>query len=61
MKKDGRSIVNKVHVSRKLLEEMNAVQVREIINKKTIAVLIFGACENHGDHMPFVSDFIFPE
>ncbi|MDQ3961508.1 MAG: creatininase family protein, partial [Thermoproteota archaeon] len=61
MKKAGRSIVNEGHVSRNLLEEMNAVQVRENINKKTIAILIVGACENHGNHMPFGSDFIFPE
>lgn len=43
-----------------LLEEMNAVQVKRNINEKTIAILVFGACENHGDHMPFGSDFIFP-
>src|ERR687892_387208 len=61
MEKAGRNIVSEDHVSRILLEEMNAVQVRENINKKTIAVLIFGACENHGNHMPFGSDFIFPE
>lgn len=43
-----------------LLEEMNAVQVKRNINEKTLAILVFGACENHGDHMPFGSDFIFP-
>ena len=43
-----------------LLEEMNAVQVNRNINERTIAILVFGACENHGDHMPFGSDFIFP-
>ena len=37
------------------IEEMNAVQVRKTVNEKTIAILIFGACENHGDHMPFLS------
>ena len=42
------------------IEEMNAVQVRKTVNEKTIAILVFGACENHGDHMPFGSDFIFP-
>jgi creatinine amidohydrolase len=42
------------------IEEMNAVEVKKTVNKKTIAILIFGACENHGDHMPFGSDFIFP-
>ena len=30
------------------------------LKKNTIAILVFGACENHGDHMPFGSDFIFP-
>jgi creatinine amidohydrolase len=48
------------HDSKTLLEEMNAVQVKRNINEKTIAILVFGACENHGDHMPFGSDFIFP-
>ena len=48
------------HESQTLLEEMNAVQVKRNINEKTIAILVFGACENHGDHMPFGSDFIFP-
>ena len=48
------------HNSKTLLEEMNAVQVKRNINEKTIAILVFGACENHGDHMPFGSDFIFP-
>ncbi len=43
-----------------LLEEMNALQVKEKITEKTIAILVTGACENHGDHMPFGSDFIFP-
>lgn len=39
---------------------MNAIQVKETITDKTIAILVIGACENHGDHMPFGSDFIFP-
>jgi creatinine amidohydrolase len=43
-----------------MLEEMNAVQVRKSVNKKTVALLVFGACENHGNHMPFGSDFIVP-
>ena len=43
-----------------LLEEMNAVQVRKNIDNKSVAVIVLGACENHGDHMPFGSDFIFP-
>jgi creatinine amidohydrolase len=43
-----------------MLEEMNAIQVKDKINENTIAILVLGACENHGDHMPFGSDFIFP-
>jgi creatinine amidohydrolase len=43
-----------------LLEEMNAIQVKDSISEKTVAILVVGACENHGDHMPFGSDFIFP-
>jgi creatinine amidohydrolase len=45
---------------KRFIEEMNAVEVRKTVNEKTIAILVFGACENHGDHMPFGSDFIFP-
>ena len=45
---------------KRLIEEMNALEVRKTVNEKTIAILVFGACENHGDHMPFGSDFIFP-
>jgi creatinine amidohydrolase len=43
-----------------LLEEMDSFEVRKTVNSNTIALLVFGACENHGDHMPFGSDFIFP-
>jgi creatinine amidohydrolase len=43
-----------------LLSEMNAKQVRTSVNSDTVAILIFGACENHGDHMPFGADFIMP-
>ncbi|MFQ5941873.1 MAG: creatininase family protein [Nitrososphaerales archaeon] len=43
-----------------ILAEMNAQQIRKKVRKDTIAVLIFGAFENHGDHMPFGSDFITP-
>ena len=43
-----------------LLEEMNGFEIKKHVNSKTIAVLIFGACENHGDHLSFGSDFIFP-
>src|SRR5918911_4195088 len=43
-----------------MLEEMNALQVRKNLSKNTIAILVFGACENHGDHMPFGSDVIVP-
>jgi len=45
---------------KRFIEEMNAVEVRKTVDEKTIAILVFGACENHGDHMPFGSDFIFP-
>lgn len=43
-----------------ILAEMNARQLRDAVKDDTVAVLIFGACENHGDHMPFGSDFIMP-
>ncbi|MDQ6722959.1 MAG: creatininase family protein [Thermoproteota archaeon] len=43
-----------------LLEEMNATQVKDKITEKTVAILVLGACENHGNHMSFGSDFIFP-
>ena len=43
-----------------LIENMNSHQIREKVNDETIALLILGACENHGDHLPFGSDFIFP-
>jgi creatinine amidohydrolase len=45
---------------KRFIEEMNAIEVRNMINEKTIAIMVLGACENHGDHMPFGSDFIFP-
>jgi creatinine amidohydrolase len=48
------------HVHSRLLEEMNARHIRNELKTDTIALLVFGACENHGDHMPFGSDFIFP-
>jgi creatinine amidohydrolase len=54
---DNRKIVGQTS---SLLEEMNAVQVRKNTNNKSVAVIVLGACENHGDHMPFGSDFIFP-
>jgi creatinine amidohydrolase len=47
-------------INKFFLEEMNALEVKDKINEETIAILVFGACENHGDHMPFGSDFIFP-
>src|SRR5918995_226108 len=47
-------------INSRLLEEMNAIQVKATITHKTIAILVTGSCENHGDHMPFGSDFIFP-
>lgn len=43
-----------------ILEEMNAIQLRKNVNSKTVAIIVFGACENHGDHMPFGSDFFVP-
>jgi creatinine amidohydrolase len=44
----------------RILEEMNAIQLRKNLNNKTVAILVFGACENHGDHMPFGADFLVP-
>src|SRR5438128_5844959 len=44
----------------RILEEMNAIQLRKNLNNKTVTILVFGACENHGDHMPFGSDFLVP-
>ena len=44
----------------RLLAESNAHNLRAEVTDKTIAVVIFGACENHGDHMPFGADFIMP-
>jgi creatinine amidohydrolase len=44
----------------RLLAEANARNLKAQVTEKTIAVVIFGACENHGDHMPFGSDFIMP-
>ena len=43
-----------------ILSDMNAKELRVSITPDTVAILIFGACENHGDHMPFGSDFIMP-
>jgi len=42
------------------LSTMNALQVKNCINRNTAAIIVIGACENHGDHMPFGADFIFP-
>ncbi len=42
------------------LEEMNAIQVKGNIHSNTTVIIVLGACENHGDHMPFGADFIFP-
>ena len=41
------------------VEEMNAMQIKKV-DSETVAILVFGACENHGDHLPFGSDFIVP-
>ena len=45
---------------RNVLSEMSAHELEQIISDETVGLLIFGACENHGDHMPFGSDFIMP-
>lgn len=42
------------------LATMNALQVKNRVNRNTTAIIVIGACENHGDHMPFGADFIFP-
>ncbi len=39
---------------------MNAHRLGAVADENSIAVLVFGACENHGDHMPFGADFIMP-
>jgi creatinine amidohydrolase len=43
-----------------ILEEMNADQVRKNISDATVALVILGACENHGPHMPFGCDNFVP-
>lgn len=43
-----------------LLENMNAVQVKKKIDSTSIVFVILGSCENHGDHLPFGSDSLFP-
>ena len=43
-----------------VLSEMSAHELEQFISHETVGLLIFGACENHGDHMPFGSDFIMP-
>src|SRR5919199_3436906 len=50
----------KQNYNRHVLSEMNARDLEHIISNETVGLLIFGACENHGDHMPFGSDFIMP-
>lgn len=42
------------------LASMNALKVKSCINENTTVIIVIGACENHGDHMPFGADFIFP-
>jgi creatinine amidohydrolase len=59
------SIVSHMKVETKIdknreLATMNALQVKNCINRSTTAIIVMGACENHGDHMPFGADFIFP-
>jgi creatinine amidohydrolase len=46
--------------NRNVLSEMSARELEQFISHETVGLLIFGACENHGDHMPFGSDFIMP-
>lgn len=49
------------NISKKyMLENMNAVEVSKYQNSKSIAFLLIGSCENHGDHLPFGSDSLFP-
>lgn len=43
-----------------LLEKMNAVEVKKTMNSDSIVFVILGSCENHGDHLPFGSDSLFP-
>jgi creatinine amidohydrolase len=43
-----------------ILSDISAYELNQFVSHETIAVLIIGACENHGDHMPFGSDFIMP-
>jgi creatinine amidohydrolase len=50
----------KIKNHNQILSEMNARELSEIADDRTIAILIFGACENHGNHMPFGADFIMP-
>jgi creatinine amidohydrolase len=45
---------------RNVLSEMSARELEQVISHETVGLLIFGACENHGNHMPFGSDFIMP-
>jgi creatinine amidohydrolase len=45
---------------RNVLSEMSARELEQFVSHETVGLLIFGACENHGDHMPFGSDFIMP-
>ena len=42
-----------------IVEEMNAIEIKKV-NSETVAILVIGACENHGDHLPFGSDIIVP-
>ncbi|HYG00594.1 MAG TPA: creatininase family protein [Candidatus Saccharimonadales bacterium] len=42
------------------LENMNAVEVNKIHSSESIVFILLGSCENHGNHLPFGSDFLFP-
>jgi len=43
-----------------ILSELDAKKLQGLVTTETVAVLIFGACENHGDHLPYGCDFIMP-
>jgi hypothetical protein len=40
-----------------ILEEMNTIQLRKNVNSKTVAIIVFGACENHGWLQYFLPSF----
>lgn len=44
-----------------LFEEMTMTEVKERINRKSVAILPIGAIEEHGPHLPLSTDCIQPE